>query len=77
MFLAFVGNPCPPIYLPMIVYTSICLRFIKIIPNLLITKYVCYNEICKITHFEKKNLSALILGPSLKVRWFGQKFNAL
>lgn len=38
MFVVFVGNPCPVIYIPMNVYTSICLICIKIISNLLPTK---------------------------------------
>lgn len=32
MFVAFVGNPCPRISIPMNIYTSICLIFNKIVP---------------------------------------------
>lgn len=39
MFVAFVDNPCPLIYIPTNVYKSICLILIKIIPNLLPTKF--------------------------------------
>lgn len=35
LFVAFMDNPCPWIYIPMNIYTSICLLFIKIIPNLI------------------------------------------
>lgn len=40
LFVAFVCNPCPKIriYIPKKVYTSICLIFIKTIPNLFLRK---------------------------------------
>lgn len=38
LFMAFVDNPCPQNYILMNVYTSICLIFIKINPNLQPTK---------------------------------------
>lgn len=39
---AFVGNPCPQIYIPTKNYTSICLSFIKIILNLLPAQLLPY-----------------------------------
>lgn len=40
MFVAFLGNPSPWIYIPTKVYTSICSIFIKIILNIL-SKKLC------------------------------------
>lgn len=42
MFVAILGNPCPRIYIPTNVYTSIYLIFNKIIPNFLPTKLLSH-----------------------------------
>lgn len=44
MFVAFMDNSYPQIYIPKNVYTSICLIPIKMIPNLLPKKYVPKNQ---------------------------------
>lgn len=45
MYVAFVGNLCPRINIPMKKQTFVCFFFIKILPNLLPTKLRPYETV--------------------------------